>query len=383
MHENMTAESLRGLIAEFAAMGIHRTGWPADDRASAWIAAWLVSRGIPAALLPFTFPKVECHAAFVDVGDIRIAGTPLYDGGATGPAGITAPLTAGDAGGTGKLVLLDQEAISDLHAEPALAAGGAQAMGAIAISGDPEGFVVLRNAERMAAPLAWPVLQVAARDAGPLRAAAAAGRAVTLVIDRSVVESTASNVAADIVTPGADGLVVLMTPKSGWFTCAAERGGGVAITMALAAAAAAMPGRRRNLRVLFSAGHELGHWGLMRYLEQQPQLRGQASLWVHLGASIGAAQCDATRLFSRESAWRDWFMPVLARHGAAPVTLMDAERRPGGESREIFERPFVSMAGHHRYFHSPQDLPEVAVDAARVARFGSAFHELLQKALRA
>lgn len=382
MQQSMTAQSLHGLIAEFSAMGLHRTGWPADEHASQWIADWLVRRGIPAAVLPFTFPKVESHAAFVDIGDQRVEGTALYDGGATGPAGITAPLAAGGAAGSGSIVLIDQETISDLHAAPALVAGSAQAMGAIAISGDPAGFVVLRNAERMAAPLAVPVLQVAARDAAPLRAALASRRAARLVIDRSIVESTASNVAADIITPGADGLVVLMTPKSGWFNCAAERGGGVAITMALAAAAAAMPGRRRNLRVLFSAGHELGHWGLLRYLEQQPQLRAEARLWVHLGASIGAAHCDITRLFSRESAWRDWFVPVLAHHGAAPVTLMEAGRRPGGESREVFERPFVSMAGHHRYFHSPQDLPEVTVDAARVARFGAAFGELLEKALR-
>jgi len=383
MHQSMTAQSLHGLIAEFSAMGIHRTGWPADERASEWIADWLVRHGVAAAVLPFTFPKVECRAAFVELGDRRIAGTPLYDGGATGPAGITAALAAGDRVGAGRIALIEQETIADLHAESALAAGSTRAMGAVAISGDPAGFVVLRNAERMAAPLDLPVLQVAARDAGPLKAAAASGSEVRLVIDRSVHESVASNVAADIVTPGADGLVVLMTPKSGWFTCAAERGGGVAITMALAAAAAAMPGRRRNLRVLFSAGHEIGHWGLLRYLDEQPQLRAEASLWIHLGASIGAAHCDATRLFSRERAWRDWFVPVLARHGAAPVSLMDAGRHPGGESREVFERPFVSMAGHHRYFHSPQDLPEVAVDADRVARFGAAFHALLEKALRA
>jgi hypothetical protein len=72
---------------------------------------------------------------------------------------------------------------------------------------------------------------------------------------------------------------------------------------------------------------------------------------------------------------------VLERHGAGPVALADPGVRPGGESREVFEHPFVALAGGHAYFHSPRDLPEVAVDAERVARFGRAFAELLEKAL--
>lgn len=230
-----------------------------------------------------------------------------------------------------------------------------------------------------------PVLQIAGRDANLVRQAAAKGEKVRLVIDHDIAPATASNVVADIIVPNADGLIVLMTPKSGWFSCAAERGGGIVIAMALAAAAGKMQAARKNLRVLFTSGHELGHAGLLGYLEQQPQLREQAQLWIHLGASIGARfpPAGGPGLFSREEEWRDWFVPVLARHGAGPVRLAEPDHRPGGESREVFDRPFVSLAGHHRYFHSPQDTPEIAVDAASVARYCGAYLELLQKALTA
>ncbi|MBL8382899.1 MAG: hypothetical protein JNM90_07500 [Burkholderiales bacterium] len=375
MEDDLTPQAMARLIAQFAALGTHRTGSDGDEATSRWLAAWLGERGIAATIEPLAFPEVRWRVAAVEVDGARIAGTPLYDGGATPPEGIVAPLCAG--GGDGIAVVADGAALDAMLA----ASPAARPRAAIAVSGDPDGHVVLRNAERIAAPHARPVLQVAARDAAPLRAAAAAGRTARLVVDRAVAPGTASNVVADLPVAGADGLVVLMTPKSGWFTCAAERGGGIAIALALAARGAAMRARRRSLRVLFTTGHELAHWGLRHHLEADPRLRDEAALWVHLGASIGARATDATRLFSREHAWRAWFPDALARHGADAVTLMDADRRPGGESREVFDRPFVSMAGHHRYFHSPQDVPEIAVDAARVARFGAAFAELMEVAL--
>jgi hypothetical protein len=367
----LSPESLGGLIGEYAAFGIHRTGWPADEAASAWIVDWLGRHGVAARAAPFDFPKVECRAAYAEAGGARIEGVPLYDGGATGPAGVTGPLVG--AAGAGGIPILMRPGPADWQV---LLAGGT-APAAIAVTGDPEGNVTLRNAERILSPYPLPVLQVAQRDAAPL----VRGASARVVIDRDVVAAHATNVVADIPAPGGDGLVVLMTPKSGWFACAAERGGGIAITMALAAGIAAMPGRRRHVRVLFTSGHELGHRGLLGYLGRTPALRDEASLWIHLGASIGAKFPDGPRLFSREDRWREWFPTALARHGAAPVALAGRDVMPGGESREVFDRPFVSLAGHHAYFHSPRDEPEVAVDAASVARFGAAFAELVEQAV--
>ncbi len=59
-----------------------------------------------------------------------------------------------------------------------------------------------------------------------------------------------------------------MTPRSGWWQCASERGGGIAVWVEiLAAVAAAKPARTVNF--VASTGHELGHYGLTHYLESR------------------------------------------------------------------------------------------------------------------
>jgi len=359
---------LRGWIEEYARLGWHRTGSPGDEATSRWLLRHLRDCGIAAAPVAFSFTRFAWHEAAVFVGPARIEGTPLYDAGSTGPEGV-----AGD------FPLLEDPDTAAL--ESALdVQGGAE--GLIVVTGDPEGCVRLQNAERMDRPWPIPVLQVARRDAEPVLQAARTGAALRLVIDGERLSGEASNVVADIPAAGAEDTVVLMTPKTGWFGCAAERGGGIAIALALAQAAAAMPGRRKHLRVLFTGGHELGHRGLLAYLAQSPELRDEAAFWLQLGASIGAREASNMRVFARDAALRGWFPEVLQRHGAGPVALAPADLRPHGESREVFDRPFVSLAGRHPCFHSPRDLPERTVDAESVARYARAFMELLERLLR-
>lgn len=386
----MKPEQIQSLIEQFAAFGIHRTGWPADDQTGDWLVSWLTRHGVEATLDPFRFPKLQQRAAFVEIAGERIEGVPLHDGGVTGAAGIEGLLVGErEAGATAAssdwphtLRLLEPGNLADpIELIEARAEHGHA--GLIVVTGDPDGQIIVRNAEHLGAPRRLPVLQIAPRDAAPLRQAIRSGAAVRLVIDHSLVESDATNVVAQVRAPASQGLVVLMTPISGWFTCAAERGGGLAIALQLSALAASMPNRRRDLRVLFTSGHEIAHWGLLSHLRAHPELRRQASFWLHLGASIGARYpaAGAPYLFSREPRWRDWILPALARHGAGPATLTDADRRPGGESREVFDHPFLSFAGGHRYFHSPQDTPDIAVDAHSIARYGAVCAEVLEQLL--
>lgn len=385
----MKSDQIQSIIEQFAAFGIHRTGWPADDQTSDWIVTWLAERGVRATLDAFQFPKLVQRAAFVEIGGERIEGVPLHDGGTTGAAGVEGRLVdrhteTASSEWPRSVRLLEASNLAD-PIEALASLGEVTHAGAIVVTGDPEGQVIVRNAEHLDAPRSLPVLQVAPRDATPLRQALQHGAAVRLVIDHSLVDAQATNVVAEVNAhsrPSKDP-VVLMTPISGWFTCAAERGGGLAIALLLTAAAAAMPNRRRDLRVLFTSGHEIAHWGLVSHLKANPELREHARFWMHLGASIGARfpMPGAPFVFSREPRWRDWIAPAIARHGAAPVTLTAATQRPGGESREVFDRPFLSFAGGHRYFHSPQDTSDVAVDAASIARYGAVCAEALTELL--
>ncbi len=376
MSDLMSPESLTALIEEYASFGLHRTGWEGDEATSDWIAGWLEERGVEAGKAEFQFPRVEvAPSAAIEAAGERLTGTPLYDGGSTGPDGVLASLAVAEGETTARIVVLEQPALLPRFLEAPRDGGPA---GVVVVSGDPEGEVVLRNAERIDAPFDLPALQVGRRHAAGLLNAAAAGREARLVINKRAVLSTATNVVANLKAPQPEGLVVIMTPKSGWFTCAAERGGGIAITMALGAHLATLTGRRKDVRILFTSGHEINHYGLCQYLDQHPELREEAETWVQLGASIGARYPAGCRVFSRADGLRSFMMEALDRHGATPAELADRDVRPGGESREVFDQRFVALAGGHRYFHSPQDTPAKAVDGERVARFGRAFQELLE-----
>jgi hypothetical protein len=136
-----------------------------------------------------------------------------------------------------------------------------------------------------------------------------------------------------------------------------------------------------NLRVLFTSGHELGHRGLLSYLAADPARRETPGFWLQLGASIGARRAGGMRVFTREPSLRDWFPAALTRHGVDEVALAPADLRPHGESREVFDRPFLSLAGRHPWFHSRNDEPDRAVDAHSLARYGAAFGDLLTRLL--
>jgi hypothetical protein len=366
-------ERLLALIRQYAGFGEHRTGGAADEATSAWLRARLGEAGFATAIEPFDFPRRTEGESFVSVDGATVRGTPLYDAGTTGPQGIEGRLARAADLKPGDIALLDSP---EPQAVDALLDAG-RCTGVILVTADPEGDAVLRNAERMGSPWRTPALQVARRDATPLDA----GRPVRLVIDHAIVAGKASNVLADLPAPRGDGQVVLMTPKSGWYACAAERGGGIALTLGLAMLAAKMKDRRRHLRVLFTSGHELGHRGLLSYLAADPARRETPGFWLQLGASIGARNAAQMRVFTRDPELREWFARELERHGIAGVSLADADLRPHGESREVFDRPFLSMAGRHPWFHSRNDEPDRAVDAHSLARYGAAFGELLARLL--
>ena len=381
MEDRFTPESIAADISAYTALGDHRTGWKADNAVSEWLATEIRSARLDSELVPFSFPLVRPEPSWIEIGGHRVPGVPLYDGAVTGPAGVSGRLTddAAHADG-GLLVLRDAPIAAQGRGEPW---GDAHPAGVILISGDPEGALLHRNAERIDKPFAIPVLQVARRDAGPIDAALAAGPDATLVVQAQRTPGTATNVVATLPatvrsllpTPEA---IVLMTPKSGWGPCAAERGGGIAIQLALARYLAGLPERRRELRCLFTSGHELAHYGLCALLRDRPTVSNGVWLWVHLGASIGAKVPLPSRVFANDEQARRALLAAFRTEGAAPFESQAPGVVPGGEARELLDRPYVSLAGGHAYFHSENDTVEKATDADRVARFGRAFRQLVE-----
>jgi hypothetical protein len=82
------------------------------------------------------------------------------------------------------------------------------------------------NAESFLHPFGPPVLQVFSEEAGWLADLARHSSEVTFITDAKRTPAEAFNVITSI--QGTDRSLVIMTPRSWWWTCASERGGGIA-----------------------------------------------------------------------------------------------------------------------------------------------------------
>ncbi len=368
-------------IRAYEEMGIHRTGREADDAATWWMIEELRRAGVAAQAQTWRFPRVDIHAASVRFGSIEIPAVPTYDCAFTDHRGISGVLRRGNGPG----IVVWQFAADD---QERMAAGMYTAFelarqdgadGIILIMGDPDGERVLRNAERPLDPLALPILQVAPNDAAPLLASI--GSEATLIADGARADAPAHNVVASV--PGEDpgaAPVVLMTPKSGWYACAAERGGGIAVWLEVAARIAVRPGRR-PLRLVASSGHELHHLGLDHYIEQLGGGARDVHAWMHLGASIGARNGTPRYAASDDelfAAATDALRAQGIERRAFPVGSTGF-----GEARNIgeIEGRFVSLLGGHPYFHSPQDTYDRCVDPQSLARHTDAVERIVRRML--
>ena len=369
-------------IRAYERLGIHRTGWGADDAAAHWLVEELAAIGIEGRVEQFEFPQLHIRRAELRLGDRAVPGVPLYDCGTTGREGVSAPLIAAPDGvlaGPGPAIAVwelpeaDTRRLTPAVYETLESLAAAGAIGVLMVMGDEHGEPVLRNAERPDAPLPLPVLQVAPKDIGE----GLTGEA-TLVIDAERRPGAALNVAAEIAgTTPSLAPVVLMTPKSGWYTCAAERGGGLAVWLAVAEAIAKQPGKR-TLNLIASSGHELHHYGLDAWLDGPTGVPAQdAHVWIHLGASIGAK-----RGIGRVGAANEKLMTLakqaLAEHGI-DRDPMAVGFSGYGEARNIAERGgrYISLLGGHPYFHSPNDTFEQAVDIESLVAHAIAWRSLV------
>jgi hypothetical protein len=385
--------TIEARIRRYESFGIHRTGWTGDDSTTDWLVEELRAAGLDATTDRFSFPRVETRTATLTWGAgprERAEGVPMYDGGFTDFGGIDGELVADDDEDLfGKIVVFTSALRGGADGNPprgadetfgALAAAGA--VGAVVPTGVGDS-IRLRNAEYIERPFALPVLQVAPGEIADLPAAMIVGTEGVLEIDGERLQSNATNVVATI--EGADAEVsplVVMTPKSGWFTCAAERGGGIAVWLALAEhLAASSP--RRTVHLLASSGHELHHLGLAHWLRSHTAIARRAAITLHLGASIGARHA-APRFGASTEGWHTAVSDALIAEGVDldAVTPLPAGSPGGGEARNIDEvgGRYVSFLGGHRYFHMPQDTVEQAVDAESVARWARAARTIVDAA---
>lgn len=372
-------ERIARIVREYDAQGDHRTGSPVDAQSGRWLADRVDEAGLVPEIEWMGFSRIDVRAAYVEAGGRWAEGVPLFDGGFTDAAGVTGGLGALDGGGEIGLAHVGPRAGADFGA---WRRSTAQRAGVTVTGGPdngvPEGLALL-NAPDFKEPFGPPVLQVASRHRAWLADAAAAGAEARVVAHVTRTPEEVFNVTATLRgREPSQAPVFVMTPRSGWWTCASERGGGIAVWLEMIRGLAAAPTPRRTTVFLASTGHELGHYGLEEFLRTRSRLVRGAAAWIHLGANFGAAVGGDPLLQASNLELQDRAAEALGRAGEAPPRRRPAGEAPAGEARHVHDGggTYLSVVGGNGLFHHPRDRWPDAVDVDRIARYARAFTEI-------
>lgn len=391
-------------LRAYCGFGGKQAGGPADNACGEWLAGELARAGYRIERQSVSVPWFAADAAELSCDGVRVPVLPQPIVVPTKDA-IEGPLVRVDGAGRwqgrleGAIALVDlpfaawSSALAKPFRDPVAAAFAGGAVAAVAITNGPSGQAVALNADGRKPLFDAPLALIAPDLAGPLLAAAAQRRRASLTIAGRGGTRPAFNFAGRI-DRGKRRWLAVSTPRSGWFACAAERGGGVAVWLHLARwAAGALPDH--DLAFVCNTGHEYEYLGAAEAMKAIAPPVAETALWLHLGANCAArdwhhaagrprplSSVDAQRYFSVTPD-----LLALARHSFAGQSgfqdPVSSEELAAGELVEVLAagyRPAAGSFGIHRYHHTPLD-DERCLHPPATASAAQAFRSFVASAL--
>lgn len=400
MEERVAAD-----LKTYMDFGDKQSGGVGDRACGEWLAGELERAGFAVQRQAFTAPFFEPVRCELACGEAKAAVWAQPVVVPTGPAGVTGRLVQVDAAGqadaplAGAIALIDlpggrlSSAIAKPIRGPITAALAAGARAVVAITNGPTGQLIALNADGREPMFERPVALLAPRDAAPFRAAAMGGVTATLVVDGRGGRRPAFNLIGRIDRKRKRWIVV-STPRSGWFTCAGERGGGIAAWLWLARWASRAV-TAHNLAFICNSGHEYEYLGAAEALKVLPPKPADTHFWLHLGANVAARDwhefpdpwrplpsVDPQRYLSVSPPLVELARQAFSGHAGYeapyPSTALAA-----GELVEILAAGYPSAAGVfgvHRFHHVAEDDAR-CVSATSVAETAAAFQRFLGKVI--
>ena len=371
------AAALQATLERYVAFGSKASGGPGDEACGAWLESELQRAGYACRRQPFEIPFFQLRRATLACGEAHASVVPQAIVAPTGPQGLTAPLKLaserGDLSGAIALVVLPYKRWIALGqpevARPLADAVSRGAAGVVLITTGPTGEAIALNVSTRHPPIGRPVAILAPKDAQPFLAAAADGKVATLIVDGAGGRRKAFNLIARLDRKAAKTLI-LSTPRSGWFGCAAERGSGLAVWLWLAAWLA-RTSHALNVELVATSGHEYEYLGGERYLTEAAPPAASTKLWVHIGASAAARDwhelgprllplpsADAQRVLT---ATADLLAPtrqVFRGISGLEATYIADKVMAGGELTNVLSAGYpsaIGLYGVHRFFHTTAD----------------------------
>jgi hypothetical protein len=260
---------LVSFAGDFHNQGNHRTGSDVDHTSAYWLAQKV--RGVGAspklARFPLALRQIIASSVFFtrdDGSTFGAAGVPLYDCARyTDANGVQG--TFGTFGADCDIVMVEYTNSNEPEEQLLKARQSQRYLAVVAVYCPPEtgtaGLPAI-NAQHYDVPIGLPVIAIHSKNLDELRAAAAAGRILTVRCAMSEAEGEAINVECEIKGTNPElPPVLVVTPRSGWWGCAVERGTSLGAWVELVRVIAKGPRRRRTVLFTANTGHELGHVG--------------------------------------------------------------------------------------------------------------------------
>jgi hypothetical protein len=370
-------QRLADAIEAYDAQGNHRTATAVDNGSAEWLARRIRQSGVQPSLESFTLSRIDPLSCHLRIAGRRIEGVPLFDGTFTGAEGVHG--TLGPLGSGADIVVVETEPFTLIEPRKELGGPAAEARrgphkGVIILTRGSRPGLFLLNAPSFKAPFGPPALQISSAESQWLMARAQERAEVSLVAQVERTTTQAVNVTARITgsDPGLAPLIVT-TPRSGWWECASERGGGLACWLEAIGTLAAGEPARDCLFAAFS-GHEIGFLGIEAYLVPRPDLMKRAHAWIHLGANIGAPR-QPNQVHISDAFLESWITAALEKEGLSVNHKAESGSVPRGEAGTIHRggARYVALVCGTEVFHNTADRWPDAVDVAMVARYARSF----------
>lgn len=394
----------RSDIETYAAAGIKAAGGPGDRTVDRWLERELQASGYDVAWQSIDVPFFTAQQAILRCADTQATLLPQAIVVPTRAQGVRAPLVCVDranyaaADVAGALVLVDLPAARWSSIEPLRAilmhlfAHGARAL--ILVTNGPTGGAIALNVDVAAPPFPRPVAILAPRDAAPFLQAAERLGSATLILTGEEGYRRAHSLSARHRRARTGGrTIAVSTPKSGWFDCVGERGGGIALWLALARWVADTDSTR-DFRFFANSGHEYGNAGMQHLLRTVAPDVAATQFWLHLGANVAARDwadgpppltplpgADPARTLAVSDALINPARRLFAGQGGLEDPII-ADARVAGELHELVLAGYPRVAGifgAHRFHHLVEDDLRCAAPEALPAIF-DALHGLITAA---
>lgn len=361
---------ISSILKDYHNQGIHRTGSESDNANSIWFAEKIENLGLKPIKHEFMVNKININQAKLEIKNKHINGIPVYDSVKQNSYQIS--------GEFGSFTSNAEIGFDHIRTDRRLKYERNKNRHEVLVFSKKNFLDGIRpiNAERFKKPFHPPVLHVS-NEYGPMLKNLSKKREkakVILEINRS--KQKASNISTKINGTNKNlPPIIIMTPKSGWWQCVSERGGGIASFLEIMRHLKSNP-PKRDFIFLATTGHELGHLGLKDFLKKNKLLIDNAFFWIQLGANFGAARIEERGLK------KDPLIKVeVSREKISKIVLnlfKEVENkynlrikygvRPPTEAKRIHDEgnDYFTIHGVNYLFHHPQDIWPNAVNIYKI-----------------